>query len=292
MSFSQSEVQIKIDSKSSNSIPQSNQQVPPTTLPTISELLERNRRMRSEIKILSELVHEKHAEFLDLQTSSSDVIVKRHITNLPEPVYLHKLKGVIRVIGELENFVNEDGLNNDVIDEYIRHIESTYTKVLIFRSEEVQLIRNASPEQCRQLLDAKRAFDYEKVIFVLKENGRYSLILFNSKNASFYHYDTAKGNSEMAEHLIFRLRRYFVVQQLVEVESKFNFVNSSLSTVDYMMKIVLNAEESNGGDVSPVQLLNRPSHPDHLKIIIMSRYIVMKLALLERLIEEDENEGQ
>ena len=113
-------------------------------------------------------------------------------------------------------------------------------------------------------------------------------MLYNGANASFYHYDAAgKRHAELAEQLILRLRRHLEADQLVEVESaggapQAQFGDSALFTVDSMMKIILTAEDDAKESVSPVQLLNLPSQPDYLKIIIMSRYIVTKLGQIEQ----------
>lgn len=269
---------------------------------SLPELLERNKRMRSEIEVLSDLIRDKYKEIDDLQECSVDSVVHDfsqmiHVqadkstlpANTKEPIYKKKLRTVLQIIRELEEFVQSDGLNEDVVREYINHLEQSYKQILIFKPDTVQFLKCAPKDAIKQFLDSKKATDYEKILFVVKEGCHHSLILFNASNATFYHYDmAAKENSESAEQIIFRLRRYFKVEQLVDVERKSQYAESSLFTIDNMMKIILNAEDSssNNGDISPLQLVSLPSQPDYLKIIIMSRYIVNKLAQIEALVAD------
>lgn len=276
------------------------QQTDPSLSHTIPELLERNKRMRSEIEVLSDLIRDKCKEIEQIEDSNIDSIVEdfsqlihvemdKSAANTKEPLYKKKLRTVLQIIKELEEFTNADGLNDDVIREYINHLEQSYKQILIFKPEIVQFLKSAPKDAIKQFLDSKRATDYEKILFVLKEGSHHSMILFNASNATFYHYDmAAKENSELAEQIIFRLRRYFKVEQLVDVERKSQYAESSLFTIDNMMKIILNAEDSatSNGDLSPLQLINLPSQPDYLKIIIMSRYIVNKLAQIEALVSD------
>lgn len=264
----------------------------------IADLVDHNKVMRSEIAILDKLIAEKYDELAQLERDELVQCDREHQpapasmlatsalsgdAHLPEDV--RRLKEVVRTIAELDEFTGADGLNEDVIDEYIHHLERNYDQVLIFGPEAVDALNALPKEALKEWLEARRAHDFEKVLFVLKQEGHYSLVLFNGANASFYHYDAAnKRHSELAEQLILKLRRHFEAEQLVEVESNAQFGDSSLFTVDSMMKIILTAEDENKESVSPVQVLNLPSQPDYLKIIIMSRYIVTKLSQIEQTI--------
>lgn len=262
----------------------------------IADLLDRNKVMRSEIAILDKLIAEKYDELAQLERDEAaqyDGERQPVATTLAAPLsgdahlpeHVRRLKEVVRTIAELDEFTSADGLNDDVVDEYIRHLERHYEQVLIFGPEAVEALNAMPKEALKEWLEAKRAHEFEKVLFVLKKEGHYSLVLFNGANASFYHYDAAnKRHSELAEQLILKLRRHFEAEQLVEVESNAQFGDSSLFTVDSMMKIILTAEDDNKESVSPVQVLNLPSQPDYLKIIIMSRYIVTKLSQIEQTI--------
>lgn len=264
----------------------------------IADLLDRNKVMRSEIAILDKLIVEKYDELAHLERNElAQYDGERQPMTAPTlttlalsgdahlPEHVRQLKEVVRTIAELDEFTGADGLNEDVVDEYIRHLERNYDQVLIFGPEAVDALNALPKESLKEWLEARRVHDFEKVLFVLKQEGHYSLVLFNSANASFYHYDAAnKRHLELAEQLILKLRRHFEAEQLVEVESNAQFGDSSLFTVDSMMKIILTAEDENKESVSPVQVLNLPSQPDYLKIIIMSRYIVTKLSQIEQTI--------
>lgn len=256
-----------------------------------SELLSRHRGMRSEIAVLNELIQDKYKELDEIEKAETKVDecdYDKVSSTANELAYKRKLKSIIQAVTDLEDFTNEDGLNENVVDEYVRHLQRSYDRILILGTDAVRLLKNATKEWLKEYLDAKHATEYEKVLFILKENGHYSLILFNSMNASFYHYDTASRlNAEVTEQFVFKLRRYFQAEQLVVVERNCEYADSSLYAIDSMMKIILTSENENTNDVSPIQLLNLPSQPDYLKIIVMSRYIVTKLEQIENIITED-----
>ncbi|KAL6954180.1 hypothetical protein U1Q18_047093 [Sarracenia purpurea var. burkii] len=165
----------------------------PDTPYSISELLDRNKRMRSEIEILSVLIRDKYKEIDQLEDSNVDSMIhdfsqlihvqtdtggQTFTPNTNEPPYKKKLRTVLQIIRDLEEFTNADGLNDDVIREYINHLEQSYKQVLIFKPETVQFLKSAPKEAIKQFLDSKRASEYEKILFVLKEACHYSLILF------------------------------------------------------------------------------------------------------------------
>lgn len=262
--------------------------------PIAADLLERNKAMRSEIAVLDTLIGGKYAELAalerDEQTEDGGAGANSEAPadDARLPAHVRRLKEVVRAVVDLDEFAAADGLNDDVVDEYIRHLERNYEQVLIVGPEAVHALCALPKEAVAEWLAGRQAHRFERLLFVLKQEGHYSLVLYNGANASFYHYDAAaKRHAELAEQLILKLRRHLEADQLVEVESaggaqQAQFGESALFTVDSMMKIILTVEDDAKESVSPVQLLNLPSQPDYLKIIIMSRYIVTKLGQIER----------
>ena len=266
----------------------------------IASLLEQNNGVRAEILALENLLCEKYSELIALQNADPHQGVdSMNCSNQ------YKLQRAVSLIDDLERFSQEDGLNEDAIEEYIRYLEYMYTRVPIIGPDAVQMICYSPLERTRQFLESKKAPNEQKLMFVLKDVDRYSLLLYDATNASFNLYDMTKERNELAQQLIFTLRQCFDVQQVIDVEEDSLYTDSALFCIDNMIKIILSAEEESltttGPNVqssqspvsqppstpSPVQLMQIHSQPDYLKIIIMSRYIVTKLSHIEKLCSGD-----
>ncbi len=245
------------------------------------DFLERHKAMRSEIDILDKLIRDKYQKLSQMkqeQTNTEPKDSEEEDSNSPGPSYQRKLSALLRQMDDIERLTTEDDLTENDVEEYIEELSRKYDHVLIFPPQEVQKLQQASNETLLNFLNSKLAAKYKKILFVLNEGGHYSLLMFNSPDASFYHFDTTpKQHSDLVEQIALKLRRYFEADQLVDVTCESNNVESSWLTIDNVMKVVTVAGMGNDGDLSSLQILNLSSQSDCFHIIVMNWCFLNKL---------------
>lgn len=256
---------------------------------SIHQLVDTAEILTSELRLHETLIRKRTNQINRLSDSSfKEILDKFLITqqneNNARELY-QRLSSIVDVLEKLDVFSRtNETLSEDVLQEYINYLQSKNENLLIVKPTFTNFLINAQQEEINTFLASKNADKFEQIIFILHVNSHYSSVLLTKANTSAYHYDLkGKKNYEWAERLMFKLREYFMVDQITHFECRIKDVPSSAFLLENMMKIVYCQEKNQMNDDFATQLIKLPPQCDRLILIVARKYIQIKFSQINDL---------
>ncbi|XKL59065.1 hypothetical protein PGB90_000081 [Kerria lacca] len=255
----------------------------------IQPLLDTAEKLNSDIRVYRVLLQKKSEEIEKLCETNFETVLENLSkiieTNREDTVFVKQTNQFVKILNNLNDFVvSEEELTQDIVHEFINHIERSSSHILVIKSDSVEWLKTARLSEITKFFDSKEAKNFKKIIFILKTDFHYSLILTLSSTASSYHYDLLeKKNYKLAELLIFRIKDYFHLKQMIHIECKMNNTESSVFLLENLMKIRHNKDEL---DTFPMRLIKLLPDEDRLKLLVKRRYMITKLDQIEALLRQ------
>lgn len=270
--------------------------------PSIASLVEKNRHLQSEIRMISDLLCKKQEEIKKLKqaTASSPLselkkTIKLRDTNVTTYTSPWKFQIFLEILKSLKQFSYSAIIDDDVIREFVNYLKRNYPQTLIIDLEATKSLSTGTEEDIRKKLNPEVIGIFSEILLLLKSSQRYSLLTYNANNLSFYHYClNDEDNEELAEQLVLRLRHYVDVEQLLHVSNPrpTPYTESALFTIENMVKIIWNALDNRiKRTVCLDELQKLPSHPDELNVTVTNNFIISKFTRMSELATSDKARG-
>lgn len=256
---------------------------------SIDQLVNTAEKLTSELRLYETLIRKRTGQIHRLNDSSFKEILNKFSSTQQNEIdakeLYKKLSFITDVLEKFDAFSHSDEtLIEDVLQEYINYLQSKNENLLIIKPNMTNFLINAQHEETNTFFSSANTEKFEHLIFILHVNSHYSSVLLTKGNTSVYHYDLkGKKNHEWAERLIFKLREYFVVDQITHFECRIKDVPSSAFLLENMMKIVYSPKKTPMNDDSASQLIKLPPQCDRLILIVARKYIQIKFSQINDL---------
>lgn len=265
---------------------------------SIALLAEKNRHLHSELCTLSNLLCKKQEEIKELKLATkaiSPLSKLQSTSSTSSHSYPRKIQNFLQVLRNLSKFSLSSSTDDDVLTEFVKYLKSTYPQVLIVDSDSTSLLTSGTEEDIKKVLNPGIVSKYSEILFVLKTPSRYSLLVYNTKDMSFYHHClNEEDNEEAAEQMVLRLRHYVDVERLLHVSNTAStqYTESSLYTIENIIKIIWNElDERLDKPLSLDEFEKLPSYPDELNVAVTNNYVVAKINNLIQLSNTSDNKS-
>lgn len=256
---------------------------------SIHQLVDTAEILTSELRLYETLIRKRTDQINQLRDNSfKEILDKFSATQQNEygaKQLYQKLNSIIDMLDKFDAFsYNNETITEDLLQEYMDYLQSKNDNLLIIKPAFTNFLLNAQQDEMNSFLDSKNADKYVQIIFILRANLQYSLVLLSKAYTSAYHFDL-KGtkNHEWAERLLFKVREYFMVDQITHFECCIENVPSSVFLLENMMKIVYSREKNQINDDFATQLLKLPPQIDRLILIVARKYIQIKFSQINNL---------
>lgn len=194
----------------------------------------------------------------------------------------------INLLVKLERVAVEDILDQDLFIEFLLQFLLKYAQVFLVDPRNDKQWRTRLKLEVTEFVHSKSEQKLDHLFFLLRNDKRCDLLVFNVADASFYFYQSQSQNDNvpLARELVFFLRHLLHADQMVHALCTTDVPISSVFAAEMLLRIQFNAMDYRLDNpmLSLTQVVNLPSYFDFIAVILVSQFLIHEINEVEQVL--------